>query len=393
MKSSPSAERQAPEEVVASTAQTAASTETGVNDTSDETRSDVVACANCGADLQGTYCAVCGQRAAHRIVPLWQVTNEFLEDLVDLDLRILHTFPTFFFRPGALTVEYVRGRRRRYIRPLRLYLFSSFLLFTVLAFTDLNGFTFSFPAPTAEAQAEVEAVRAEVDALRAELALQQGEQGGVEEGTDTGAGAADSSRSLLRTSPANASVLQGMGQIDEALASLGPVLDSGGAGASSAPGAAVADVQKSLVNGGSPLEAKLLRIVRDPATFIRDMMDRAPYLMFVLVPTFALLLKLLYVRRRRLYLEHLIFALHVHALAFITFSVSAILGALDVGTSLNLDAWLAVAPFGYLFFAIRRVYGQSLGMVAVKTGALLVAYGIILVAALVLLVLGTVALM
>ncbi|NBC84659.1 MAG: DUF3667 domain-containing protein, partial [Bacteroidetes bacterium] len=94
-------------------------------------------CANCGAPLVGPYCSQCGQRAAERIVPLHEMTQEWVEDLFEFDLRIFRTLPTFFFKPGRLTKEYIRGRRVRYVRPLRLYLVASFILFTLLAFSDL----------------------------------------------------------------------------------------------------------------------------------------------------------------------------------------------------------------------------------------------------------------
>jgi len=400
MTSSPSTNPKGPDEGAAPSVENAETTptEADATETFSETAAETEACANCGAERHGMYCSVCGQRAANRIVPLWQVTNEFLEDLIDLDLRILNTFPTFFFRPGQLTVEYVRGRRRRYIRPLRLYLFSSFLLFTVLAFTNLNGFSLSFPSATAEAQADVEAARAKIDSLRAELAMNDdgamptGVPATTSDGSPTEA-PSDAARSSVRTSTRAASVDEGMKRVDDVLAALSPVLGPPEVSAGSAPTVSTLGTEPSLSTGDRTLDAKLHRILRDPGQIIRDMMDRAPYLMFVLVPTFALLLKLLYLRRRRLYLEHLIFALHVHALAFITFAVSAVVGSLGVGATVSLDGWLAAAPFGYLFFAIRTVYGQSLGMVALKTCALLAAYGIILVAALVLLVIGTVALM
>ena len=352
------------------------------------TKSEHEPCANCGAPLQATYCGVCGQRAVNRVVPLWQVTNEFLEDLFDLDLRILRTFPTFFFRPGMLTVEYVRGRRRRYIRPLRLYLFSSFLLFTVLALTNLNGFSFSFGSSPEVAQAEVEAARAELEAVRAELARQMGPAS-----PEAAAGTAgDLIQDSTHRPQVAASVDQGMKSVDEALSALGPVLakqQSGTTPAASPP--TLIGTVDDLTDGSAALQGKALRILRDPGKLVGDLIDRAPYLMFLLVPTFALLLKALYVRRKRLYLEHLIFALHVHALAFIAFAVSAGLGTLNWGTSVHLDWWMAVAPFGYLFLALRRVYGQSPGVTAAKAIALLLAYGIILVAAVVLLVLMTVA--
>jgi hypothetical protein len=344
-------------------------------------------CANCDTPLQNTYCGVCGQRAAPRIVPLWQVANEFLEDLFDLDLRILRTFPTFFFRPGALTVEYVRGRRRRYIRPLRLYLFASFLLFTVLALTNLNGFSVSFGS-SAATQAEMAAARAELAAVRAELARQFNPTG---PDTAAGTGGALVPDSTHRQQQVGASVDQGMKTVDEALAVLGPTLAAQTDGADPAATASLVGTAEALTDGPVALEPRGLRILRDPGRLVDDLIDRAPYLLFLLVPTFALLLKGLYVRRKRLYLEHLIFALHVHALAFLAFAVSAGIGALGWGTSAHLDGWMAVAPFGYLFVALRRVYGEAPGVTAAKAIALLLAYGIILVVAVVLLVLMTVA--
>ena len=94
-------------------------------------------CANCDTPLVGPYCSQCGQRAADRIVPLHEMTQEWVEDLFEFDIRIFRTLPTFFFKPGRLTKEYVQGRRVRYVRPLRLYLVASFILFTVLAFSDV----------------------------------------------------------------------------------------------------------------------------------------------------------------------------------------------------------------------------------------------------------------
>jgi hypothetical protein len=311
-------------------------------------------------------------------VPLWQVSNELLEDLFDLDLRILRTLPTFFFRPGRLTAEYVHGRRRRYIRPLRLYLFSSFLLFTVLALTDLGGFSFSFD-PFSQGAEEVTAARAEIDSLRATLAAAARPDTTAvpdDRRPPTGPGPRSVAASPLRTDG-----LDGLGgtelrRVDDALAAVESLLAAPGQGSDPAPGA---DGPPPRVGAQTPpAPPTIVRLLRDPGALIDKTLDRAPYLMFVLVPTFALLLKGVYLRRGRLYLEHLIFALHVHALAFIAFALSAGLGALGAGTSFHLDWWLAVSPFVYLFLALRHVYGQSLLSTLNKMTILLLAYGIIL---------------
>lgn len=339
-------------------------------------RSSSTECTNCGAPITDTYCGACGQCAANRVVPLWQVANELLEDLFDLDLRILRTLPTFFFRPGRLTVEYVQGRRRRYIRPLRLYLFSSFLLFTVLAFTSLDGLSFMSPPFTEDAQVDVTAAQAELETLRAGLAGRAA----------TDAPGDSATASPLRSGSLDDTKRAELQRVDDALAAVGSLL---------APPASAAGDSADAVRAGPPTPQaqppppKLVRLLRDPGAFVAKMLDRGPYLMFFLVPTFALLLKGLYLRRRRLYLEHLIFALHVHALAFIAFALSVALGALGAGTALQLDWWLAVSPFGYLLLAMRHVYGQSLLATVGKALALLVAYGIILAGGVVVLVVTT----
>ncbi|PQJ34432.1 hypothetical protein BSZ35_07300 [Salinibacter sp. 10B] len=309
-------------------------------------------------------------------MPLWQVGNEFLEDLLDLDLRIVRTLPTFFFRPGRLTIEYIEGRRRRYIRPLRLYLFSSFLLFTVLAFTNLNGLSFSF-GPDAEAvQQDIEAAQHRIDSLRTALIQMQAR----------GAVPADSTGSLAAIEQNVSGIEAALAPSDAALSRSQNLLEM----VVPSPRRPPADTQ---ANSASPsaVEAKVLRLLHTPRDFVRDMIDRAPYLMFLLVPTFALLLKALYLGHKRLYLEHLIFALHVHALAFIAFTLSALLGAWNV--ALSLDWWLATSPFVYLFLALRHVYKQSPLSTLNKMTVLLIAYGIILVGAVVLLVILTVSLM
>jgi len=341
------------------------------------TVSSFESCPNCEAPLYTPYCGTCGQRATPRVMPLWQVGNEFLEDLFDLDLRILRTLPTFFFRPGRLTVEYVEGRRRRYIRPVRLYLFSSFLLFTVLAFTNLDGLSFSF-GPDAEAvQQDVEAAQHRIDSLRTALIQMQAR----------GAVPADSTGSLAAIEQNVSGIEAALAPSDAALSRSKNLLEM-----VVSPRRPPADTQADSASP-SAVEAKVLRLLHTPRDFVRDMIDRAPYLMFLLVPTFALLLKALYLGHTRLYLEHLIFALHVHALAFMAFALSALLGAWSVAPSLSLDWWLATSPFVYLFLALRHVYKQSLLSTLNKMTVLLIAYGIILVGAVVLLAILTVSLM
>lgn len=89
-------------------------------------------CLNCDAPLHGPYCAACGQREQHRVVPLGHLLQELAHELLHVDHHVLGTFKALLLRPGQLTVEYLEGRRARQIAPLRLYLITSFFLFLLL---------------------------------------------------------------------------------------------------------------------------------------------------------------------------------------------------------------------------------------------------------------------
>jgi hypothetical protein len=102
--------------------------------------------------------------------------------------------------------------------------------------------------------------------------------------------------------------------------------------------------------------------------------EELPRLMFLLLPAFALLLKLAF--WRRLYFDHLIFALHFHTAAYITL---ALILPLEDATS---QYWLAiVAQFAlvfyliaYLLMALRRVYNCSWAGAATKSIGILLGY-------------------
>jgi hypothetical protein len=107
------------------------------------------------------------------------------------------------------------------------------------------------------------------------------------------------------------------------------------------------------------LQGRIARYIRPLRLYLG-----ASVLFFLLLPVYALLLKLLYLRRKRLYVEHFVFALHVHAFVFALFTVVLLTGGLVSGL---LVVWMMV----YLFLAMRRVYGQSW----LKTGVKYLALG------------------
>jgi hypothetical protein len=97
------------------------------------------ACLNCGATLTGPYCSRCGQKAVDRNLSLGTFIRETTEQLVDWDGKVPATLRTLFLRPGVLTVDFLAGRRARWLSPLRVYLICSIALFAGRAIIDEVG--------------------------------------------------------------------------------------------------------------------------------------------------------------------------------------------------------------------------------------------------------------
>jgi hypothetical protein len=56
-----------------------------------------------------------------------------VHEFLHLDGKTFQTLRLLFLKPGALTVEFLRGRRASYVSPVRLYLICSLLFFAVAA--------------------------------------------------------------------------------------------------------------------------------------------------------------------------------------------------------------------------------------------------------------------
>jgi hypothetical protein len=90
-------------------------------------------CGNCGAALQGPYCAQCGQHAHLSARHFGALLHDGWHTFTHLDGRFWATFWALLLRPGFLTREYFAERRQRYLPPVRLYLVLSILFFALFS--------------------------------------------------------------------------------------------------------------------------------------------------------------------------------------------------------------------------------------------------------------------
>lgn len=134
------------------------------------------------------------------------------------------------------------------------------------------------------------------------------------------------------------------------------------------------------------------KALADPERFGQTLTANLQRSLFLLLPVFALLLELLYLRRRILYLDHLVFAFHFHAFAFLVLTAMILIEAAGIPprvlAPIGVAAWLWI--FVYLFLALRRVYGGSRLTAGLRFAALLISYGIVFTFALLGLMLLTV---
>jgi hypothetical protein len=258
-------------------------------------------CANCASLVTGPFCAQCGQRNIRRLVSVRRMMWDVLDDQLSVNSALPRTVSGLLLRPGYLTREYVSGRIVRYIAPFRLYLVTSLLFFLVLAL-------YADPRRLGE---------------EAERELNP-------PGDSTAAGAPGVRRTPMK---------QGR------FLDIGPMRDTANVPHLMRPLARRLGEQEKRINSmprGEAINALLSGVERN-----------APKTVFLLLPLFAIFLKLLYYRRNRLYVEHFVFALHIHSFAYVVFTAMLLTNAGPYSVFLLL--WL----MGYVFWAMKRVYGQG----------------------------------
>ncbi|HWS78641.1 MAG TPA: hypothetical protein VN205_09760, partial [Thermomonas sp.] len=130
------------------------------------------------------------------------------------------------------------------------------------------------------------------------------------------------------------------------------------------------------------------RLKQDRSAFKDAVLSAVPTTLFVLVPVFALMLKLAYVFKRRLYMEHLIVGLHSHAFLCLDLLLVLLVARLQdwvapqPGALATLFGWIeglliAWMPI-YLLIMQKRVYAQGWPMTLLKYGVLGICYTVLL---------------
>jgi Protein of unknown function (DUF3667) len=293
-------------------------------------RPQTLVCANCHAELRGEYCAACGQRNEPHIHTVAHFAGEAFESISHADSRLWRTLWYLLSRPGFLTQEFFAGRRVAYLPPFRLYLVLSVLLFLLASLPSGS------PSPTAVVQVNRGPSNAQQIAQQAVAeALESEGQLAVQAPVD-----ADDGKLRVR--------LDGVDEFCKPF----EAPDAGGAGA-----AARANVRQFCD-----------RIRNDAGDLFVALGHSLPKAMFIFLPLLAGIMKLMYWRPKRYYVEHLLFLVHNHAAVFLTVILLTLVSYVPwIGDFTPLLVFISLGYLSwYIFRAMRNVYGQHGGLTFLK---------------------------
>ncbi|HSU27009.1 MAG TPA: DUF3667 domain-containing protein [Chitinophagaceae bacterium] len=312
-------------------------------------------CLNCGALVQGRYCHVCGQENVVPKETFWHMVTHFFYDITHFDSSFFRTVRVLLFKPGLLSTEYIRGRRASYLHPIRLYVFTSAIFFL---------FFFSLPNPMGTV---VQDPDKPLTGKNKELTVEKIKELAEKSPADTSlkkllALAMDTSHQLT-----NNDVLQ--------IENDSNFLQIAGINYKSLR--EYDSVQRARPAGKKDgwFERRFIRKIlgineryrgnREMALekFKESLLHRLPYMLFISLPLFALLLKIVYIRRKTFYYaDHGVFTIHLYVFTFITLLVIFALGELE--RKLGWD-WISIFQFilffslyFYLYKALRNFYRQ-----------------------------------
>jgi hypothetical protein len=370
---------------------------------------DEAVCENCKIALKGPFCGQCGQQAESTLKYFWLVIMHLLDDILSFDSRAARTIFPLVTRPGFLTNEYFAGRRVHYVPPLRLYLFISIVFFITLKFfvTADNSNILN----VSDNQTLITKIKGHITLLN-EKKLNVKEQKNLSNDeeikisnelakfttllTDMNQDySVEKNKDLIKMTRALANLEFEKIDDEEPLKGRDKELHSQLMTkiAKIKNGEKVKPLRDSVTFGNNPdgsftfdflsddtnkkLDAFAKELAKkaetafqsDTTPLVQEAIGKLPQLMFILLPIFALLLKIMFLFSKRLYMEHLTVALHSHSFIFFTVllvelldvfsdysetTISSLTGTIDF-IAAALMIWLPV----YLFIMQKRIYKQG----------------------------------
>ncbi len=320
---------------------------------------NITSCKNCDKDYQVgfEFCPHCGQKTNEDLTVGILFYNT-ISNYFSFDARFFKSFIPLMFKPGTLAKRFIEGKRLLYLHPAQMYLFISVVFF----------FLYSFKVR--EASQSVDKALQEIDIKSKDstsiltnpvsfdsIAVKKLSESLKENQVITGIKDEDIQKldSLIANSTNQNNINKSL-NFDFSQKKIDSLIDLG---------ASDKDIYKEMgMNDDAGFITKkfysqILKFYksRDGGSILQSFYDTIPLALFVLLPIFAFLLKLLFYKRGS-FSHHLVFSFYYFSFLFTVFAI--ILGVNYIWEVPDwLDTILVFSTFFYLFFAIKRFYGQG----------------------------------
>lgn len=314
-------------------------------------------CLNCNTPVIGKYCHICGQANVIPHDTVGHMIQHFFYDITHFDSKFLDTVRILVTRPGFLSLEYIRGRRASYLNPVKMYVFTSAIFF--LVFFSLYGtknLNTDNATPTKKELTRVKNYAfsrsenaSDSAAIKTTFEIADGESLGDTVGRDgVKIFSFESDRDFASVE-----------EYDSVQASL-PAAERD---------SWIARIfkKRSIV-----IENKYKEKGADFLLGLGDsFLHMFPYMLFVSLPLYALFLKILYRRRKDLFIvDHGIFLVHLYIFTFIVMLLFFGVQKLGVFSGMKwlsfVQAALIIYGIYYTFRGLRVFYGQGFWKTLVK---------------------------
>ena len=315
-------------------------------------------CLNCNAQVQGKYCHICGQENIETKESAWHLVSHFFQDITHFDGKFFNTLRYLIWRPGFLSREYMNGRRASYLNPVRMYVFTSAFFFLIF---------FSFFAM----DENTTPIKLGINGVTPEEALKM----------DSTA-FADYTRKINRQDHK-----PDIPMSREEFKVYAPhQLQTGGFYFSERKYPTVAAYDSALAAGtikdGWVKRQFIYKIIEINSKYKNNsaavlsalsqrLLHSLPQMLFISLPLLALLLRMLYFRRKQFfYVSHGIFSIHLYVFVFIgmlfLFGLGKLNDQLHWGLITVTRILLYIALFFYEYKAMRNFYQQRRGKTIAK---------------------------
>ncbi|PKO95433.1 MAG: hypothetical protein CVU12_10015 [Bacteroidetes bacterium HGW-Bacteroidetes-7] len=282
-------------------------------------------CKNCETEFTGHFCNNCGQSAKDFNRPVSVLIVDAMSNMWAFDTRLWKTLKSIMFKPGEMALDYMAGKRVRYMPPFRLYLFISFIFFLLLRLST-----------SADTNIKLISIEDKAEVSKKEQ--------------------------VVEINPEYVDLTAIQNQINNESKK------------------EISEKDKKGKNGKRNFE----EVKQNKELYISRFFTYLSWALIVMMPLYAMILWFLFRKQQKHYLAHFIFSLNQHAFLFVIFSILITISLIFPQKQTLYEAWLLLIFPVYLIAGGRKLYKAKWSKIILRMVTAFFLYQIIIVSMIIL---------